>query len=193
MDVFRFDDKLFQRGNTFSECIEWWFDEREAFLRRVDQKIVLRQTLEQANQLPSGTGVAVYFSNYLLESALTLPWIGRTLDGLKDIEVRFFCKEFFFPVLSPAFGRQTPKIAVLNKAGFPVQYWGPRPEQLESRIHERRSTGESLDQFLANLDSEEFAEMLDRSLATYFELVRDILSIADTGLAPPDASEAAEF
>ena len=139
MKPFQFNDRFFQRGQTWRECLETWEPERDAFLRRSSLKSLLQKSLSSLVHHHKGRRFAVLYHFASIDSELALPALGATFTRVEHIEVRFFNLAYFFPALNPHFGRKVPQVLALNHEGICTGSWGPRhrksPPLLIMTIH----------------------------------------------------------
>lgn len=168
--TFCFDDKLFQRGQTWQECLAAWQTHRLTFLDKIANAPALPKTSRQLAALPEATRFVVYYSNYKLDTWLSLPMIGKALSAGDQLDVRYHCAEYFFPTLGHALGRKTPLLLVLDDHGRIVDQWGPRPASVTKALEQMQSRAAyDRDRWLAHLDPTRFAGLLDEELCQFFE------------------------
>lgn len=135
MDSFHFDDRLFQRGRTWQECLESWDHNRDLFLTRVAEVEPLPKTITALNQVTRPQRLAIIFQTWRLDSLMCLPVIGKTLSQANHLTVRYFDKQAFFSLFYNL-GRQVPKLLKLADNGQASFLWGPRPKQVSEQLHE---------------------------------------------------------
>ena len=188
MKPFQFNDRFFQRGQTWRECLETWEPERDAFLRRSSQKPLLQKTLSELVHNHKGARFGVLYHFASIDSALALPAIGATFTRVEHLEVRFFNMSFFFPALNPHFGRKVPQVLALDTKGFCSSQWGPRPEEIESAIHLETTelNGRELDDRLRRIPQQDYLATLDRALFEFIEGVPATQGRTADPLAQPD-------
>ncbi len=166
MSIMVFSDKFFQRGHCWEECIASWTFERESFLRKIAARPHLPTTAKRLGALPRGVRMAVYYSDTGLDSLLAMPAIGETLSGQAHLEVRFFSREIFAPLLSGFLGRSAPLLLGVNSAGVWRPIWGPRAELLQQALDAMNpQAARDQEQWLSQFDTEKFSEFTDRSIA----------------------------
>ena len=163
VEGFRFDDRFFERGLIWQECLESWPADRERFLRGAHGEPLLAKTAECLPRFPLYTRFAIYHGTWNLDSFLSLPAIGFTFSCAGGIETRFFCREYFFPVLGSVLGRKTPRILLLGEEGQIVKSWGPRPDSLTRQLAKQHE-GPGMDLWLRGLDAKIYHRELDRDL-----------------------------
>ncbi|CAM2065424.1 Thioredoxin [Sulfidibacter corallicola] len=167
--TFCFDDKLFQRGQTWRECVMAWQTHRETFLDQLQQTTRLPKTSRKLTGFSPGTRMVVYYSIYKLDSWMSLPILGPVFGAQEHLEVRFHCAEHFFPVLGEPLGRCSPLVLLLDGEGSVVARWGPRPASVTKALEQMSNRAASdRDRWLARLDSVRFAGLLDEELAFFF-------------------------
>lgn len=172
MKPFQFNDRFFQRGQTWRECLETWEPERDAFLRRASLKPLLQQSLSALVHHHKGRRFAVLYHFASIDSAIALPALGATFTRVDHIEVRFFNLAYFFPVLNPHFGRKVPQILALNHDGFCIDKWGPRPPEVAALIaDEDPEKRGDLDAKLRAFPPEAFLEALDQSVYDFIHKI----------------------
>lgn len=161
-----FSDKLFQRGQTWDECLGCWVFERKAFLGKVARRPLLPSTAKRLSRLARGARMAVYYSDGGLDSFRALPAIGTTLAGQGHLEVRYFCMEIFLPIFRKPLGRKTPLILMVDEHGDHRARWGPRAEPLRRALEAlNHPTASERDLWLMEFDDNEFDMLTDRSIA----------------------------
>lgn len=169
--TFCFDNKLFQRGQTWQECLASWQTHRLTFLDKIAKAPKLTKTSERLAHLPPQTRFSIYYSNYKLDTWLSLPIIGVTLAAFPLLEVRFHCAEYFFPILGQTLGRQTPLLMMLDGQGRIARQWGPRPASVSKALEQMQNRAASdRDRWLVHLDPTRFAALLDEELNQFLEL-----------------------
>ncbi|CAM2009223.1 hypothetical protein [Acanthopleuribacter pedis] len=168
--TFCFDNKLFQRGQTWQECLASWQTHRLTFLDKIANAPQLTKTSDQLAKLPPYTRFAVYYSNYKLDTWLSLPIIGGSLAAFDHLEVRFHCAEYFFPVMGRTLGRKTPLLMLLDQQGTIRDQWGPRPASVSKALEQMQNRAASdRDRWLVHLDPTRFAALLDEELNQFLE------------------------
>lgn len=131
--VFKIDDRLFERGQTWNECVEDWTYQRALFLKSVSVKNALTRTSVLLKRIGHGR-LALIYGEASLDSLIALPYLGKTLDAFPGIQARFFRFELFFPVLFPGLGRRVPRLLSLDGNGAATAIWGPRPETMTQEL-----------------------------------------------------------
>ena len=164
MTIFHFDNRLFQRGQTWEECIESWEYKRDTFLHNVREGRTLKSTAKLLLKLPNHTRIAVYYSNAMLDSLKALPMLGNTFAQDPHIVTRYFCGEHFFPILYEVLGRKMPQVLFLTRSGASRPVWGPRPETVTAQLSHQED-GMKSDDWLQSYDMDRFQKELDQSLA----------------------------
>ena len=168
MASFRFDNPFFQRGQTWTECLESWVYRRRRFLASAADATVLPLTASILEELTEPKRIAVYYNPSGPDTFRVLPLIGSTLDHLSHVETRFFNFDFFFPVLYTHLGRRTPKLVFLDRNGEWIAVWGPGPDKVametEKRLH---PSGETRDRLVGEYDDRRYAGALDGSIAGF--------------------------
>jgi len=168
MKCFRFDDRFFQRGQTWRECLETWEPQRDSFLRFATQKTLLQKTLSALVHNQRGRRFAVLYHFASTDSELSLPAIGASFTRVDHIEVRFFNMAYFFPALHPHFGRLVPKVLALDPEGCAIQQWGPRPPEIDAILPETHpDLRREIDAQLRSYPRQDYLEALDRSLQQF--------------------------
>jgi len=168
MKPFQFNDRFFQRGQTWRECLETWEPERDAFLRSASQKPLLQKTLSELVHNHKGARFGVLYHFASIDSALALPAIGATFTRVEHLEVRFFNMSFFFPALNPHFGRKVPQVLALNDHGHCQHQWGPRPPEVAAILQTGdEMLGRELDHKLRRIPRQDYLAALDRSLSEF--------------------------
>lgn len=169
MDSFRFDHKLFQRGQTWRECMESWSFRRNLFLERALQDFSLPK-LEAAVAASPGSRIAVLFHPKTLDAMKTVPILGNVLGRIPGGEPRFFALDIFFPVFSQPFGRISPRVLLLQEDGRAGSSWGPRPEEVTRQLLaiSTESGHDERDRLLWDFSDAAFCALLDDSLASMF-------------------------
>jgi len=159
-DQIQFSDRFFQRGFTRRECIENWSFRRPSFLAQLKKTQALPELLSLCEQFTDEARVAVLYSKMSLDSFFVLPYVMETFKTRRNVTVRYFCNEYFFPFFKDKISREFPKIFVLNSDGFSVATWGPRVDQPELLSLD----DEALSQFAIM----NYPAQLDKSLEKFF-------------------------
>ena len=162
MDQLQFDDRLFQRGQTWHECLQAWLSERADFLNKVLEKNAMEKTIEKLRCLPRGTRIAVFYSLWTLDSAKSLPFIGPSLEKVPQLEVRYFSQELFFTITYGILGRQAPRILLLDEDGKIKRSWGPRPPKITEEL--QGLSASEVDERLLQYQEAQFLDALDHSV-----------------------------
>lgn len=161
---FKFDDRLFQRGQMWRECVEEWLAHRNAFLQSVQEPPLLEKTLKTLNQQPLRRYAIVYSTNSL-DSLLSLPFVGSTFHTAKNAVTRFFCHEHFFPLFAESLERGLPRILVLDRNGSVKPVWGPRPLPVTRHLGEAMNSGVTQDRALTDYARNHYPLVLDQSIS----------------------------
>ncbi len=161
---FKFNDRLFQRGQLWRECVEEWLAHRNAFLQSVQEPPLLLKSLKILNQQKARRFVLIYSINSL-DSVVSLPFIGATLHTSRQCVTRFFCYEYFFPLFSDVLDRGFPKLLSLDKHGSVKELWGPRPQSVTDHVSEQMGEGKSKDRALTEFARQHYPTELDLSLS----------------------------
>ena len=160
--VFSFDNPLFQRGMTWSECKETWLPQRDRFLQYALQAELLTETF-QAMATMGYNRMAIVFNPMSTDSLMSLPFIGKTLNLKESLQVRYFDFTWFFPVFFPHLDRKVPQLLVLKDDGSMRASWGPRPQS----ITEKMPGGRAADSWLTSWNEENYRLALDASVARF--------------------------
>ena len=166
---FKFDNRLFQRGQTWRECLESWGVNRQDLLLRSKSGRPLQQTSQKLTALPEGSRIAVYYGQWSVDSVKTLPHLGKTLETSPKVTCRFFCEEVFYPMMNEPFGRKVPKLLLLDGQGWVINTWGPRPKAITEEMRNSQLKGTRLDDWLLGYDEQTYLEKLDPSMAALFD------------------------
>lgn len=166
MNPFQLSNKLFQKGQTWHECVESWQGRRRLFLERLDQASQLRQTSGILASHVGESRLAVYFSQWSTDALMALPFIGVTLSGQPHVQVRFFSSEFYFPLLHEALGRCTPLLLLLAPNGEAYEVWSQRPEEMQLQ-----DCKQSVEAFLLDYSLERYGALLDAHIARQLKSV----------------------
>ena len=151
----KLDQRFFQRGCTWKECVEEWKQDRDFFLGLHLQVQTLPKLHAALTRLAPSKLLVLYRS--LPMGLLTLPALGKTLEQATHLNTRFFSNESFFPRLKPDF-RRTPLVLALVKPNNTLEpAWIPEPE-LDVPSLETLNTGLFL----------EFLKAMDHSLSKGF-------------------------
>ena len=175
MDAFRFDHKLFQRGQTWRECMESWKYRRDLFLERALQDFSLPKS-EKVLASMTDRRIVVLYDPKMLDAMKTVPILGNVLSRIPSLELRLFSQDIFFPVLYQPFGRHSPRLLLLEAEGRVEELWGPRPEAITRQLQDisvENGHGER-DRLLWDYQDLEFCALLDDSLARLFTTVNGI-------------------
>ena len=127
MSEFTIDERLFQRGQTWSECQESWIPSRTAFLAAIKQATPLPGVTRDTGSEP--LRVCVYYNPFQAISSRLLPAIGVSFDRY-GIAARYFDEDIFFPRFYSHLGRVLPCIFTLDPSGRPAAIWRPDPAVL---------------------------------------------------------------
>ena len=167
MESIIYDLRFFQRGRTWSECLESWDHQREVFLRRVNHAQALQGTYRKLRAQPAGDRLAVFFNPCHIDCFLALPYLGATLAKVSHLECRFFDSRIFFSRLH-GLGRKMPLIQILDETGIIKKYWGPRPEGLNLEWQQQQGSGQEKDAWLLAYNRVAYVNQLDQSLVEFF-------------------------
>lgn len=107
-DAISISNKLYQRGQTWSECLACWQSQREDLLNTLEK--MPSSTL----QLPADLRFLVWFNPDVISPQLCL-----LLKLFADNDrARFFSKHIFFAPLHGVFGRHDPALVALNASNL---------------------------------------------------------------------------
>lgn len=163
-----FDQKLFQRGQTWNECLEAWSHERAYFLARIEEAQPLPKLTQSLQALPEGCRVVVYYNQYRTDARKFLPTLGKSLSAIPHIYCRYFDADVFFPLLNPLFGRCLPCVAMLDENGRVMSTWGPRPKTVTQEL-EKHEQAEQVP-WLLSYDQDRFHELAETELISAFRV-----------------------
>jgi len=121
----------------------------------------LPNLLQICQQTDKPKRVAIVYSMMSLDSFFVLPYTMQTFNECRQIQVRFFAFEHFFPFFYGHIERKFPLIFILDDDGVPGQPWGPR---VETDSQGEEWTDETLSQFAIK----NYPAALDDSLSRYF-------------------------
>lgn len=179
--MMHFDNRLFQRGLTWSECMASWRPSRSSFLQDVEDAPGLPNLKDLLLRLDSGRFVILY-SPYSLDCRRSLPILGPLFGNMGNLNVRFFAMEHFFPLLYPVFGRPVPRVCLLDESGKPCSTWGPRAKTVQAGLAERAHLpAPERDAWLWSIDTDLYAGALDNALReTFHDAVHEQISDSPT-------------
>lgn len=163
MNVSPFHDKLFQRGQTWQECLESWPYHRDLLLKEAH----LAKPLEKTRALIEASNIQgkwlLIYSVRSTDSVMALPFIALTWPESPTNYLRLFCYEYFFPAFEHLPNRAWPALHVLQHKR-PRFVWGPRPKAVNEAIS-GDTQGKSIDKALLNFDREQYRQALDQEMA----------------------------
>lgn len=166
---FKIDERLFQRGQMWRECVEEWLSHRNTFLQSVQEPPLLEKTLKVLNKHSTRRFAMIYSINSL-DSVLSLPFVGATFHTSRHV-TRFFSFEYFFPVFNDQLGRGYPRLLSLDRNGSVKYVWGPRPESVTEHIAKQVARGKSCDHALTEYARDAYPSELDDSLSAAIQSI----------------------
>jgi hypothetical protein len=157
-----FHDKLFQRGQTWQECLECWPYHRERILKQAAQAKPLSKTQAfiKDNKI-SGKWLLIY-SVRSTDSLMALPFIAPTWPETSDNILRLFCYEYFFPQFEHLPNRAWPALHILQNHR-PRYVWGPRPKNVDALVFDDKD-GRTFDKMLLTFDQDAYYQALDEEM-----------------------------
>jgi len=165
----RFHQRLYQRGQLWTECVEEWTHQRHYFLERVRQSQVLDECYRFLQSVPPRRLLIIYGLTSL-DSLFCLPHLGPTLARSEHLTTRYFCLEYYFPTFIDAFGRSSPKLIALDQNGVPTVLWGPRPQHVTEQMGEAgHGENRNMDRWLLKYVNSHYPLDLDRSIVQAFQ------------------------
>lgn len=152
--------RFFQRGFTRRECIENWAFRRPSFLAQLRNTHPLPRLQELCNSQTNPRRVVIIYSMMSLDSFFVLPYVMETFQECRQISIRYFAFEHFFPFFQGHILREFPQIFILDSKDMLGPSWGPRAEAPEIQAWD----DESLSQFAIK----NYPARLDDSLFQFF-------------------------
>lgn len=163
MNVSPFPDKLFQRGQTWQECLECWPYQREQLLEQAAQAKPLTKTMSVIREQGICGKWLLIYSVRSTDSLMALPFLSLTWPETPENFLRLFCYEYFFPQFEHLPNRAWPALHILQHQR-PRFIWGPRPRLVNEQLPVGMET-RHLDQALLEFDQEQYYEALDTELS----------------------------
>jgi Thioredoxin len=136
---------FYAQGIPFPEFLDNVRARREEWLARYDDAAVSADLITRMRALPERRRILAVAADYCVDSANTIPYIARLVDGVPErLQLRMLDTTRGRPIMeahrTPDGRAATPTIAILDENGRLLATWVERPSTTQSWFLEQQKT-----------------------------------------------------